>query len=64
MVSSASTKSVRRFVRPACRLGEAKRFRCLDVGDQLELGRLLNRQITRLLAFANATVRMQHSAIL
>src|SRR6516164_8257777 len=34
---------------------KADRFRGFDVDHQLELGRLLNRQITRLLAFEDAT---------
>jgi hypothetical protein len=63
MVSSASTKNVRRSCAQHAASARPNAF-AVDVGDQLELGRLLNRQIARLLAFANATVRMQHSAIL
>ena len=33
---------------------QAEGLRGLEIDDQLELGRLLNRQITRLLAFENA----------
>src|SRR5262249_14294798 len=34
--------------------GEAERFRCLEVDDQLELGRLLHRQSAGLRAFEDA----------
>jgi putative SOS response-associated peptidase YedK len=42
---------------------KADRFRGFDVDHQLKLGRLLNRQITRLLAFEDATGAKQPFAI-
>src|ERR1700736_1505098 len=34
---------------------EAERLRCLEIDHKLEFGRLLHRQVGRLLAFENAT---------